>query len=149
HLANFGVFASPDRAMVFDLNDFDETHPGPFEWDLRRLVASFEVAARDRSFDDPQRVQIVADSVLSYVSAMRQYSTMSNLEVWYDRLTIDDIAQRWAARASDDVLKRFRRNVDKARSKDRIRAFDKLVEVTDGTPRFRSDPPVLVPVREL
>ena len=149
HLANFGVFASPDRAMVFDLNDFDETHPGPFEWDLRRLVASFEVAARDRSFDDPQRVQIVADSVLSYVSAMRQYSTMSNLEVWYDRLTVDDIAQRWAARASDDVLRRFRRNVDKARSKDRIRAFDKLVEVTDGTPRFRSDPPVLVPVREL
>ena len=149
HLANFGVFASPDRAMVFDLNDFDETHPGPFEWDLRRLVASFEVAARDRSFDDPQRVQIVADSVLSYVSAMRQYSTMSNLEVWYDRLTVDDIAQRWAARASDDVLKRFRRNVDKARSKDRIRAFDKLIEVTDSTPRFRSDPPVLVPVREL
>ena len=79
--------------------------------------------------DDPQRVQIVADSVLSYVSAMRQYSTMSNLEVWYDRLTTDDIAQRWAARFSDDVLKRFRRKRRQGPQQDRIRAFDKLVEV--------------------
>lgn len=149
HLANFGVFASPDRALVFDLNDFDETHPGPFEWDLLRLVASLEVAARDRGFDDPDRIRVVTESVLSYVSAMRQYAAMSHLDVWYDRLTVEDIAARWGAGASEEVTKRFQRNIDKARSKDRIRAFGKLVETTDGQPRFRSDPPVLVPVRDI
>lgn len=149
HLANFGIFASPDRAQVFDLNDFDETHPGPFEWDLRRLVASFEVAARDREFDDPDRVLIVSEAVLSYVGAMREYAAMSHLDVWYDRMTVEDIAERWGAGASKEVTRRFQRNVEKARSKDRLRAFDRLVQVTDGEPRFRSDPPVLVPVREL
>ncbi|MBS1836736.1 MAG: DUF2252 domain-containing protein [Actinobacteria bacterium] len=149
HLANFGVFASPDRALVFDLNDFDETHPGPFEWDLLRLVASFEVAARDRGFDDPERVRIVTGSVLSYVSAMRQFSKMSHLDVWYDRITVEDIATRWGANASRDVVRRFQRNVDKARSKDRLRAFSKLVDTTDAGPRFRSDPPVLVPARDM
>ncbi|UDY38092.1 DUF2252 domain-containing protein [Dermatobacter hominis] len=149
HLANFGIFASPDRAQVFDLNDFDETLPGPFEWDLLRLVASFEVAARDRGFDDPDRVLIVTDAVLAYVGAMREYSRMGHLDVWYDRMTVDDIAARWGGGASKEVMRRFQHNVEKARSKDRLRAFDRLVQVTDGEPRFRSDPPVLVPVSEL
>jgi uncharacterized protein (DUF2252 family) len=149
HLANFGIFASPDRAQVADLNDFDETHPGPFEWDLLRLVASFEVAGRDRGFDDPDRVRIVGESVLSYVAAVRAYSRMSNLDVWYDRMTVQDIADRWSAGASEAVMRRFRRNVEKARSKDRLRAFEKLTEVVDGEPRFRSDPPVLVAARDL
>ncbi len=149
HLANFGVFASPDRTMVFDLNDFDETLPGPFEWDLLRLAASLEVAARDREFDDPDRTRIVGDSVLSYVSAMRQYSTMSHLDVWYDRLTVEDIAARWGAGFSDEVTRRFNKTVEKARSKDRLRAFDKLIDTSGGEPRFRSDPPVLVPARDM
>jgi len=149
HLANFGVFASPDRQLVFDLNDFDETHPGPFEWDLRRLVASFEIAGRYRSFDDPQRSLIVTECVLSYVSAMRDFARMSHLDVWYHRITVDDIAARWSASASGEVMKRFRRNVEKARSKDRLRAFDRLVQTTPDGVRFRSDPPVLVPVRDL
>lgn len=149
HLANFGVFASPDRALVFDLNDFDETHPGPFEWDLLRLVASFEVAARDREFDEPERIGIVTQSALGYVAAMREYSRMAHIDVWYDRITVDDIAQKWGANASAEVMERFRRNVDKAKSKDRLRAFSKLVDTDSGEPRFRSDPPVLIPVREL
>lgn len=149
HLANFGVFASPDRTMVFDLNDFDETYPGPFEWDLLRLVASFEVAARDRSFEDPARALIVSECVLSYVAAMREFSRMSHLDVWYYRITVDDIAARWGSSASKDVMRRFRRNVEKARSKDRVRAFSRLVATTADGPRFRSDPPVLVPIRDL
>lgn len=149
HLANFGVFASPDRAMVFDLNDFDETLPGPFEWDLLRLVASFEVAARDRAFDDPARVLIVTESVLSYVAAMREFAAMGHLDVWYERMTVDDIAERWVASASKALTRRFERNVQRARSKDRLRAFEKLVDTSGDTPRFRSDPPVLVPSRDL
>ena len=149
HLANFGVFASPDRALVFDLNDFDETLPGPFEWDLLRLAASFEVAARDRGLDDPARVLVVSEVSLAYVAAMREYSRMSHLDVWYDRITTDDIAARWGGGASKEVLRRFERNVAKARSKDRLRAFDKLIDASGDVPRFRSEPPVLVPVREL
>lgn len=149
HLANFGVFASPDRALVFDLNDFDETLQGPFEWDLRRLVASFEVAGRDRTFEETERTLIVTECVLGYVSAIRDFARMSHLDVWYHRITVDDIAARWGASASRDVTKRFQRNVDKARSKDRLRAFSRLVENTPEGPRFRSDPPVLVPLRDL
>lgn len=149
HLANFGVFAAPDRTLVFDLNDFDETLPGPFEWDLRRLVASFEVAARDRGFDDPDRMLVVTEAVLAYVAAMRECSKMSNLELWFARITVDDIADRWGAGASEDVMRRFRRNVEKARSKDHLRAFSRLTEVVDGRHRFRSDPPALVPARDL
>jgi len=149
HLANFGVFASPDRAMVFDLNDFDETLPGPFEWDLMRLVASFEVAARDRSFDDPTRVLVATESVLSYVAAMREFAAMGHLDVWYERITVDDIAARWGATASKAMTRRFERTVQRARSKNRLRAFEKLVETSDGVSRFRSDPPVLVPARDL
>lgn len=149
HLANFGVFASPDRTLVFDLNDFDETHRGPFEWDLRRLVASFEVAGRHRSFGEPERSLVLDECVLNYSAALREYARMSHLDVWYDRLTVDEIERRWGASASKEVMRRFRRNVDKARNKDRIRAFDKLVVVTPAGPRFRSDPPVLVPIREL
>lgn len=149
HLANFGAFASPDRTLVFDLNDFDETLPGPFEWDLRRLVASFEVAARHRSFDEPTRVQVVTDCVLAYVRGMRELSRMANLDVWYARMTVEEIAQRWGQTASKTMIRRFQRTVDKAKSKDRLRAFEKLVAVENGQARFRSDPPVLVPAREL
>lgn len=149
HLANFGAFASPDRTLVFDLNDFDEVYPGPFEWDLRRLVASFEVAARDREFHEPERATIVTECVLAYATAMREFSRMTHLDVWYQRLTVDDIATRWGANASGKVIRRFERNVEKAKGKDRLRAFSRLVETTEDGPRFRSDPPVLVPVRDL
>lgn len=149
HLANFGAFASPDRTLVFDLNDFDETLPGPFEWDLRRLVASFEVACRHRSFDEPTRVQVVTNCVLSYIRSMRELSKMTNLDVWYSRITVDEIAQRWGQSASKAMMRRFQRTVDKAKSKDRLRAFGKLVTVENGQARFRSDPPVLVPARDL
>ncbi|MGZ4786036.1 MAG: DUF2252 family protein, partial [Acidimicrobiales bacterium] len=95
HLANFGGFASPERSLVFDLNDFDETLPGPFEWDVKRLAASLEIAARSRGFDRKVRTRIVAGSVRSYREAMRAFAKMQNLDVWYAHLGVDDILARW------------------------------------------------------
>jgi uncharacterized protein (DUF2252 family) len=148
HLANFGGFASPERSLVFDLNDFDETLPGPFEWDVKRLAASLEVAARDRGFSRKVRTRIVTDSVRSYRNAMRSFASMQNLDVWYSRLSLEDLRARLGV-LGRDALRRFQRNVDKAQTKDRLRAESKLTRVVDGEPRFVSDPPLLVPVEEL
>jgi uncharacterized protein (DUF2252 family) len=148
HLANFGGFASPERSLVFDLNDFDETLPGPFEWDVKRLAASIEVAARELDIGRKARTRIVTDSVRSYRDAMHDFARMQNLDVWYSRITIEDLR----ARLSDlggDALKRFQHKVDKAQSKDRLRAESKLTEIVDGEPRFVSDPPLLVPIEDL
>ena len=149
HLANFGVFAAPDRSLVFDLNDFDETLPGPFEWDVARLAASIEVAARANGFDRRQRERAVSDTVGSYAAGIREFAEMGHLQVWYARLTPEVVAQRWGADATAPMIERLRRTVEKAQRKDRLRAFDKLVTTEGGTPRFRNDPPVLVPVSEL
>ncbi len=149
HLANFGGFASPERSLVFDLNDFDETLPGPFEWDLKRLAASLEVAARSRGFDRKVRTRIVTESVRSYREAMRSFAKMQNLDVWYAHLTADDIFARWGGGLGRDAVSRFQRTVGKAESKDRLRAESKLTHIVDGEPRFVSDPPLLVPVEEL
>jgi uncharacterized protein (DUF2252 family) len=150
HLANFGAFATPERAMAFDINDFDETLPGPFEWDLKRLAASFEIAGRSRGFDDSQRSASVVAMVRSYSEAMRLHARSGNLDVFYDRLTIDDIVERFGSEASETTLARIRKNVSRAQSKDRLKAFSKLTTSTpDGQIRFRSDPPVLVPIDEL
>lgn len=149
HLSNFGIFAAPDRRMVVDLNDFDETLPGPFEWDVARLAASMEIAARSRSFGRRTRARTVEATVRSYVDGVREFSAMGHLDLWYARLTPDDLRRRFGSELSDELLARFERALGKARRKDRMRAFDKLVEVVDGEPRFRSDPPVLVPAAEL
>jgi len=149
HLANFGGFASPERNLVFDLNDFDETLPGPFEWDIKRLAASLEIAARSRGFDRKIRSRIVSASVRSYREAMREFAKMQNLDVWYARLTSDDILARWGGGIGRESLKAFQRSVDKAGSKDRLRAVSKLTRLVDGEPRFVSDPPLLVPIEEL
>ena len=149
HLANFGGFASPERSLVFDLNDFDETLPGPFEWDVKRLAASLEIAARSRGFDRKIRTRIVSASVRSYRETMRTFAKMQNLDVWYARLTTDDIMARWGADLGRESLKAFQRSVDKAGSKDRLRAESKLTRIVDGEPRFVSDPPLLMPIEEL
>ena len=91
HLSNFGVFAAPDRRLVFSLNDFDETLPGPFEWDVKRLVASFAVAGRDRGFDTKQRKAINLAAARSYREAMQDMAQMRKLDVWYARLDVDEI----------------------------------------------------------
>ena len=149
HLANFGGFASPERSLVFDLNDFDETLPGPFEWDVKRLAASLEVAARARGFDRKVRTRIVAGSVRSYREAMRTFAKMQNLDVWYSKLGVDEMMARWGGDLGREALKKFQRAIDKAGSKDQLRAESKLTHIVDGEPRFVSDPPLLVPVEEL
>ena len=149
HLSNFGAYAAPDRSLVFDINDFDETLPGPFEWDVKRLVASFAVAGRDRGFTASQRAVINATAARSYREAMHGYAAMGDLDLWYHRISVDDVAERFTAIASSKQLKRFEKNLAKTRSKDSLRAFGKLTEVVDGEPRIRSDPPVVIATRDL
>src|SRR5215210_3518198 len=107
HLSNFGAFAAPDRRLVFSLNDFDETLPGPFEWDVKRLVASFAVAGRDRGFDAAERTPATLTAARAYREAMRSFATMRALELWYARLDIEDIAKRWRAVATAKQRKRL------------------------------------------
>ena len=149
HLSNFGAFAAPDRRLVFSLNDFDETLPGPFEWDVKRLVASFAVAGRDRDFDAKQRQAITRAVTRSYREAIRAFGEMSNLEVWYARIDVDEIAALAAQHATGKQRKRFERNLAKARSKDSLKAFAKLTTVVDGERRIASDPPLIVPIEEV
>ena len=149
HLSNFGGFAAPDRRLMFSINDFDETLPGPFEWDVKRLVASFAVAGRDRGFDAKQRRSINRAVTRSYREAIRDFAAMSNLEVWYARIDVDELAALVAQQATGKQRKRFERNLAKARSKDSLRAFAKLTEIVDGEPRIASDPPLIVPIEEV
>jgi uncharacterized protein (DUF2252 family) len=148
HLSNFGVFAAPDRRMVFSINDFDETLPGPFEWDVKRLVASFAVAGRDRGFDDKQRHAINLAVTRAYRRAMGDFAAMPTMDLWYTRLDIDTIAAHWGSRASGRDRKRFERNVAKARTKDSLRALGKLTHLVDGEPRIAANPPLIVPIED-
>ena len=149
HLSNFGVFGAPDRRLVFSVNDFDETLPGPFEWDVKRLVASFAVAGRDRGFDAKQRRSINRAVTRAYREAIRGFAEMSNLDLWYSRIDLEEIAALAAQQVAGKQLKRFERNVAKARSKDSLRAFGKLTEIVDGEPRIASDPPLIVPIEDV
>jgi len=149
HLSNFGTFAAPDRRLVFGLNDFDETLPGPFEWDVMRLVASFAVAGRDRGFDTKRRESNNLAVVQSYRQAMQDLALKRKLEVWYSRLDADEIQQMLGAQINKGQSKRLDKNVAKARAKDSMKAFKRLVRMVDGQPRLVSDPPLLVPLQEL
>jgi uncharacterized protein (DUF2252 family) len=147
HLSNFGAFAAPDRRLVFSINDFDETLPGPFEWDVKRLVASFAVAARQQGFGGNKRRTIVTMAARSYRTAMRSFAAMSSLDVWYKRLEVDEIAGRFGANAQ--AKQTIRRDVAKASSKDSLKALEKLTRLVDGERQFVSDPPVLMRLDEL
>jgi uncharacterized protein (DUF2252 family) len=149
HLVNFGGFASPERDMIFDVNDFDETLPGPFEWDLKRLAASVEVAGRAREFDEALRSELVALSSRGYREAVREFAGQGNLEIWHARLDAVTLVQRWGAEAGPKVLEAFAERVEKARTKDHLRAVAKLTETVDGRLRFRADPPLLIPAADL
>ncbi len=148
HLANFGGFASPERDLVFDVNDFDETLPGPWEWDVKRLAASFAVAGRDRGFDDRQRRTALLALNRSYREAMRSFAQMGNMAVWYSHIDLA-LLDRWRAEASRKAVKRFQAGVEKARTKDSMRAFDKLTTRVDGKVQLVSDPPLVVPLAEM
>jgi uncharacterized protein (DUF2252 family) len=149
HLSNFGAFLAPDRGLVFSVNDLDETLPGPFEWDVKRLVASFAVAARDRGFGDTDREAICLTAGKAYREAMRDFAKMRTLDLWYARLDIDRLGESFRKQASPQAVKTFEKNVAKARTKDSLRAFDKLTHLVDGEPRIISDPPLIVPVEEV
>jgi uncharacterized protein (DUF2252 family) len=148
HLSNFGVFAAPDRRLVFDLNDFDETLPGPWEWDVKRLVASFALAGRDRGFKRSERSAALLASARSYREAMREFAGLGDLEVWYERLDVEESMGR-IEDADPGSVKRFERGIAKARAKDSTRAMEKLTEVVDGEIRIVSRPPLIVPIEEL
>jgi uncharacterized protein (DUF2252 family) len=149
HLSNFGVFGSAERKLVFDVNDFDETLPGPWEWDVKRLAASLEIAARSNGFTGKQRRKIVTDSVASYRQAMRAFAGMTNLEVWYTHMDVDQLKDRFGAKLNARQRKAVDKGVIKARTRDSMQELSKLTVLVDGQPRIISDPPLLVPVDEL
>ena len=149
HLSNFGVFAAPDRRLVLDVNDFDETLPGPWEWDLKRLAASFAIAGRDRDFTPKETRAAVLSTVRHYREAMRSFAAMRNFDVWYARLDVDTLLADVAKVADAKEMKAARKNVAKAGKKNSLKAFDRLVHEVDGEPRIISDPPLLVPAGEL
>jgi uncharacterized protein (DUF2252 family) len=149
HLSNLGGFAGPGRRLLFDLNDFDETLPGPWEWDVKRLAASLAVAGRAAYFDVRARRRIVVAALARYRTAMRDFAGMRNLDLWHSQLEVDRLLSDLTKRADGGALKRARRNVAKARRKDSLRALRKLTESVNGTPRLVSDPPLLVRADEL
>ncbi|HEX5376784.1 MAG TPA: DUF2252 domain-containing protein [Solirubrobacterales bacterium] len=149
HLSNFGAYASPDRELVFDVNDFDETLPGPWEWDAMRLAASFAVAGREGGFKRRERQAIVAAGMAEYREAMRRLAALGNLEVWYTKMDVPAIAERWGAAAGEKEVAAFRRNLAKTQAKDRMRALSKLTREVDGRLRIVSEPPLIVPIDEL
>ena len=149
HLSNFGVFAAPDRRLVFDCNDFDETFPGPFEWDLKRLAASVVVAGRGRGFGKRERWQVALDTVGAYRRSMREFAAMRNLDVWYSRLDVDSAVEALPSDADGRSFRRLERNLAKARAKDSLRALGKLTHERDGEVRIVSNPPLITPLEEL
>ena len=149
HLSNFGAFASPGRQLIFDVNDFDETLPGPWEWDVKRLAASLAVAGRGNGFSRKQRDKVVRQTVASYREAMRSFAKMPNLEVWYARMDVERLLHQSRGELDHKRTKRVELDVAKARTHDSLQAFAKLTHLVDGEPRIISDPPLIVPVEEL
>jgi uncharacterized protein (DUF2252 family) len=149
HLANFGMFASPERNLLFDINDFDETCPGPWEWDLKRLAASLVVAGRSNGFSAKQNRKVVLAAALRYQDAMRGFAGQGNLAVWYARVSVTELRRLLADDIDAKEGKRFDRAIAKAMGRDHLRSVATLTHVVDGVRRIVSDPPLLVPVAEL
>ena len=149
HLANFGGFAAPDRRLIFDINDFDETLPGPWEWDVKRLVASLEVATRDREFGRKQRVLTVQSAAMEYREQMRRLAAMGSLEAWYERVDLELLRDQFAGEVDEESIAMFDKNLAKAKRKTSERAFAKLAREVDGEVRIVSDPPLITPLKEL
>jgi uncharacterized protein (DUF2252 family) len=148
HLSNFGVFAAPDRRLIFDINDFDETFPGPFEWDVKRLAASLAVAGRDRGFKRDERRKIVSTAARAYREEMRRLAGQRSMDVWYERIDLD-VLEQFRSQVSRKVARGFDKGRAKAESKNSLRALAKLTREQDGELRIISDPPLIVPIEEL
>ncbi len=146
HMANFGMFASPERTLLFDLNDFDETHPGPFEWDVKRLASSAVLAARSNGWGRSTQRRMAAVAARSYREAMRGFAEQSTLAVWYSRLDVSDLGRVAAGMAPEAALARVERSIAGARRRTTLQAMEKLTVVEDGQRRFVDDPPLLVRV---
>jgi uncharacterized protein (DUF2252 family) len=149
HLSNFGIFGSAERRLMFDVNDFDETLPGPWEWDVKRLAASLEVAARGSEFSGKQRREIVTAAVARYRQAMRSFAGMTNLEVWYAHVDMDQMRAQFDAQLQARQRKVVDKGLAKARTRDSMEELAKLTRVVDGEPRIIADPPLLVPIDDL
>jgi uncharacterized protein (DUF2252 family) len=149
HLSNFGVFGSAERRLVFDINDFDETLPGPWEWDVKRLAASLEVAARGNGFPGKKRRAIVAAAVARYRMAMRDFAGMTNLEVWYAMADLEALMQQAGSQLKARQRKAMDKGMEKARTRDSMQSVSKLCRVDDGRPTIIADPPVVVPIEQL
>ena len=149
HLSNFGLFGSAERRLVFDVNDFDETLPGPWEWDVKRLAASLEVAARGSEFTGKQCREIVTAAVARYRQAMRSFAGMTNLDIWYAHMDVDQLRAQFDAQLRARQRKVVDKGLAKARTRDSMQELAKLTRVVDGQPRILADPPLLVPIDDL
>jgi uncharacterized protein (DUF2252 family) len=151
HLSNFGVYASPERTLLFDINDFDETLPGPWEWDVKRLVASFHVAGRSNGFSEAECREAVLAAVRSYRLHMAEFAALRTLDVWYSRVTADDLLNLIAGatgKAGAVMRKRAEQQLGKTRQRDSLQALSKLTEMVDGRLVIANDPPLVTRVTE-
>ena len=149
HLSNFGIFGSAERRLVFDVNDFDETLPGPWEWDVKRLAASLDVAGRGNGFGGKDRREIVTAAVASYRQAMRDFAAMTNLDVWYAHADLDQLRAEFESQMKKRQRKMVDKGMAKARTRDSMQEVAKLTRLVDGRPRIIADPPLLVPITDL
>ncbi|MBG7606098.1 MAG: DUF2252 domain-containing protein [Actinobacteria bacterium] len=149
HLSNFGVYGSPSRQLVFDVNDFDETLPGPWEWDLKRLAASFAIVARHNNYKSKDEADLAALSVASYRDAMAKFAGARYLDMWYSELNVAKIQAAFGDQLTKKEAKSGKKFAKKARSKNSVHAFDKLAEETDDGFRIMSQPPLIVPLRDI
>jgi uncharacterized protein (DUF2252 family) len=149
HLSNFGMFASPERRLVFDVNDFDETLPGPWEWDVKRLAASMLIAAQHNGFTRKAQDRAVLDTVGEYRSAMARFAGMKDLDVWYAHIDIELVAEELGPQLRSRTVRRTQREIAKAHTKDSMSAFSKLTHEVDGAARIRAEPPLIVPIEDL
>ena len=149
HLGNFGIFGSAERRLIFDINDFDETQPGPWEWDVKRLAASLEIAARENGFGRKQRTAIVRAAARRYRIAMNEFAGQTNLQVWYARADLDLVREQLSGRITDRQRAALDRGMAKARTRDSMQALDKLTRIVDGRPQIVADPPLVVPLASL
>ncbi|MEU2913466.1 DUF2252 domain-containing protein [Streptomyces massasporeus] len=149
HMLNFRLLASPERRLMFDINDFDETLPGPWEWDVKRLAASLVIAGRANGFSAKQRASVVRAAVRSYRERMRMLAGMGNLDVWYTHFDADELQQQFAPKADARRRDRWERTRERARAHDTLQVFEKLTHVVDGRRQIASDPPLLIRLEDL
>ncbi len=149
HISNFGLYNSPERRTVFDINDFDETARGPWEWDVKRLAASVDICGRDRSLAKAERKEAVRACVQGYCDAMARYANMGTMDVWYAHADVDELAEQFASKISKKDRKAAMKVLGKAKGKNSARAVGKLTEIVDGQLRIASNPPLVIPLRDL